>query len=64
MISVMPTFAAGEMITSQCFLAKKQQNAFTGLKKGRYPHIDEDMLHFVSETLAKQLPVFTSRSCS
>ncbi|EGW05071.1 hypothetical protein I79_013925 [Cricetulus griseus] len=50
----MPTFAAGEMITSQCFFAKKQQNAFTGLKKRRYPQVDEDMLYFVSETFAKQ----------
>lgn len=41
------------------FSCKETAKCFTGLKKGRDPQVDEAMLYFVNETLAKQLPFFT-----
>lgn len=39
------------------FSCKATTKCFTGPKKGRYPQVDEAVLHFVSETRAKGLPV-------
>ena len=39
------------------FSCKATTKCFTGPKKGRYPQVDEGVLHFVSETRAKGLPV-------
>lgn len=35
-----------------------------GLKKGRYPQVDESVLRFIPEALAKQLSFFKARDCS
>lgn len=39
------------------FSCKATTKCFTGPKKGRYPQVDEGVLHFVSETRAKGLPI-------
>uniref|UniRef100_A0A9L0JZM6 HTH CENPB-type domain-containing protein n=1 Tax=Equus asinus TaxID=9793 RepID=A0A9L0JZM6_EQUAS len=39
------------------FSCKATTKCFTGPKKGRYPQVDEAVLHFVSETRAKGLPI-------
>lgn len=39
------------------FSCKATTKCFTGPKKGRYPEVDEAVLHFVSEARAKGLPI-------
>lgn len=40
------------------FSCKETAKCFPGLKKGRDPQVDEDVLSFVSKALRKQLPFF------
>lgn len=39
------------------FSCKATTKCFTGPKKGRYPQVDEAVLHFISEACAKGLPI-------